>query len=185
MSGFQMWLAHALKTHNPAHAIMTSWWGWPTAESIHFIGLSLLVGAIGTFDLRLLGVGKRIPIAALHKLIPFGLLGFAINATSGSMFLLTEGDQYIYNPAFQFKVLFIAVAGLNALLFYVTSWGRVNADGTINAPRAGKAAAVISLSMWICVIVCGRLLTFYRPGGCPASGPGFIADCNPRIKPGF
>jgi len=186
MAGFQVWLvrwlAHAAP---PIAAFMRTAWGWPIMESIHFLGLSMLVGCVGAFDLRLLGVGKRIPIAALHRLIPFGLLGFAINATSGSMFLLTEGDQYIYNPAFQFKVLFIAVAGLNALLFYVTSWGRVNADGTINAPKAGKVAAVISLSVWIGVIVCGRLLTFYRPGGCPASGPGFIADCNPRIKPGF
>ena len=94
-------------------------------------------------------------------------------------------DRYIYNPSFQFKVLFIMIAGLNALLFYVTSWGRVNADGTIHAPRAGKVAAVISLSMWISVIVCGRLLTFYRPGGCPKEGPGLIADCNPQMKPEF
>jgi cytochrome bd-type quinol oxidase subunit 1 len=171
------WLAHAAP---PIHAFMNSQWGWPMAESIHFLGLSMLVGCVGVFDLRLLGMAKRIPIAALHKLIPWGLLGFAINATSGACFLLTEPDQYIYNPSFQFKVLFIMIAGLNALLFYVTSWGRVNADGTINAPRAGKIAAAISLSMWISVIVCGRLLTFYRPGPCPKDGPGLIADCTPR-----
>ncbi len=185
MAGYQValvrWLAHAAP---PIASMMRTAWGWPMMESIHFLGLSMLVGCVGAFDLRLLGVGKRIPIAALHRLIPFGLLGFAINATSGSMFLLTEGDQYVYNPAFQFKVLFVMIAGLNALLFYMTSWGRVNADGTINAPRAGKVAAVISLSMWVGVIVCGRLLTFYRPGPCPKSGPGLIADCNPRMKPG-
>ena len=42
-------------------------WGWPMAESIHFIGLSLLVGTVGMFDLRLLGVAKQIPPAALHR----------------------------------------------------------------------------------------------------------------------
>lgn len=183
MADFQVWLvsflAHAAP---PIAAFMRSKWGWPFAESVHFLGLSMLVGCVGVFDLRLLGVGKRIPIAALHRLIPWGLLGFAINVSTGSMFLLTEPDQYIYNPSFQFKVLFIMIAGLNALLFYVTSWGRVNADGTINAPKAGKMAAVISLSMWISVIVCGRLLTFYRPGPCPKDGPGLIADCTPRSR---
>ena len=183
MADFQValvrWLAHAAP---PIANMMRTAWGWPMAESIHFLGLSMLIGCVGAFDLRLLGVGKRIPIAALHKLIPLGLLGFAINATSGSLFLLTEPDQYIYNPSFQFKVTFIAIAGLNALLFYVTSWGRVNADGTINAPKAGKIAAMISLSMWLCVIVCGRLLTFYRPGPCPKEGPGIIADCTPRSR---
>ena len=186
MADFQVWLVRFLAHAAPPIAeFMRSKWGWPFAESVHFLGLSMLVGCVGAFDLRLLGVGKRIPIAALHRLIPLGLLGFAINVSTGLMFLLTEGDQYIYNPAFQFKVLFIAIAGLNALLFYVTSWGRVNADGTINAPRAGKIAAVISLSMWISVIVCGRLLTFYRPGPCPKEGPGLIADCNPRMKAEF
>ena len=186
MADFQVWLVRFLAQAAPPIAeFMRSKWGWPFAESVHFLGLSMLVGCVGAFDLRLLGVGKRIPIAALHRLIPLGLLGFAINVSTGSMFLLTEPDQYIYNPSFQFKVLFIGIAGLNALLFYVTSWGRVNADGTINAPRAGKIAAVISLSMWISVIVCGRLLTFYRPGPCPKEGPGLIADCNPRMKAGF
>ena len=183
MADFQVWLVHWFATAAPPiAAFMRSKWGWPFAESVHFLGLSMLVGCVGVFDLRLLGVGKRIPIAALHKLIPWGLLGFAINVSTGSMFLLTEPDQYIYNPSFQFKVLFIAIAGLNALLFYVTSWGRVNADGTISAPRAARTAAVISLSMWISVIVCGRLLTFYRPGPCPREGPGLIADCTPRAK---
>ena len=183
MADFQVWLVRFLAHAAPPIAtFMRSKWGWPFAESVHFLGLSMLVGCVGVFDLRLLGVGKRIPITALHKLIPWGLLGFAINISTGSMFLLTEPDQYIYNPSFQFKVLFIMIAGLNALLFYVTSWGRVNADGTINAPRAGKMAAVISLSMWISVIVCGRLLTFYRPGPCPKEGPGLIADCTPHSK---
>jgi hypothetical protein len=177
------WLGHAAP---PIAAFMRTAWGWPMAESIHFLGLSMLIGCVGAFDLRLLGVGKRIPIAAMHKLIPWGLLGFAINVSTGSLFLLTEPDQYIYNPSFQFKLLFIAIAGANALFFYATSWGRATAaNASPDAPRLAKAVAVVSLSMWIGVIVCGRLLTFYRPGGCPKSGPGLIADCNPRIKPGF
>jgi hypothetical protein len=184
MADFQVWLVRWFaNAAPPIAAFMRSKWGWPFAESVHFLGLSMLVGCVGAFDLRLLGVGKRIPIAALHKLIPWGLLGFAINVSTGSMFLLTEPDQYIYNPSFQFKVTFIMIAGLNALAFYKTSWGRATADNAIpDAPRAAKVAAVISLSMWISVIVCGRLLTFYRPGPCPKEGPGLIADCTPRAK---
>jgi uncharacterized membrane protein len=187
MANFQVWLVHWLAhAAPPIAAFMRTKWGWPMAESIHFLGLSMLVGCIGLFDLRLLGMAKRIPIAALHKLIPLGLIGFAINISTGSLFLLTEPDQYIYNPSFQFKMLFIAIAGLNALTFYVTSWGRATAaDASPDAPRIAKVVAIVSLSMWIGVIVCGRLLTFFRPGGCPASGPGLIADCNPQIKPGF
>ena len=52
-------------------------WGWPMAESIHFIGLTLLVGTVGMFDLRLLGVAKQIAPAALHRLIRYGVAGGA------------------------------------------------------------------------------------------------------------
>jgi len=181
MAGFQVWLVRALASVKPVAHVMRTHWGWPTAESLHFIGLSLLVGCIGLFDLRLLGVGKRIPIAALHKLIPWGLLGFGINLVTGLSFLMTEPDQYIYNPSFHFKLLFIVVAGLNASIFYITLYRRTIAPGApADAPRAAKIVAATSLSLWIGVIVCGRMLTFFRPGPCGPEGPGLLAECIPR-----
>jgi hypothetical protein len=183
MAGFQIWLVSTLKHINPVYEFMNSKWGWPTAESVHFLGLSLLVGCIGLFDLRLLGLGKRIPIAALHRLIPWGLTGYAINLVSGAAFLMTEPNQYIYNPSFHFKILFMAVAGFNATAFYLTAYRPATApDAAADAPRSAKIVATISLCMWIGVIVCGRLLTFYRPGNCGPEGPGFIATCIPRSR---
>jgi hypothetical protein len=180
MVPFQMWLVRTFAGARPVAALMHTAWAWPAAESLHFIGLSLLVGGVGLFDLRLLGLGRRIPIATWHRLIKWGLLGFAINVSTGSLFLLAEPDQYVYNPSFQFKLLFIAIAGANALLFYATSWRRVAAaDAPLDAPRAAKLAAVISLSMWIGVIVAGRLLTFHRPFPCEPGEAGFLADCIP------
>ena len=96
----QTWLVTAIGHDSFVSGFMRSAWGWPIAESLHFIGLCLLIGSIGTFDLRLLGVAKRVPIASVHRFIPFGLAGFAINITTGAMFVLTEPDQYIYNPSF-------------------------------------------------------------------------------------
>ena len=95
MVEFQMWLVRSFATFKPVAKVMHSAWGWPLAESLHFIGLSLLIGTIGLFDLRLLGFGRRIPIAAMHRLIPWGLLGFGINLLSGLSFLMTEPDQYV------------------------------------------------------------------------------------------
>ncbi len=184
MAPFQVWLVHALSTASPAVArFMHSVWGWPFAESIHFIGLCLLLGPVVMFDLRLLGVAKRIPIVALHKLIPFGLIGFAMNAVTGSMFLMTEPDQYIYNPSFHFKVLFLTVAGTNALSFYLIPWRRIGRlEPGAPAPRSARIIAVVSLSMWMGVIIGGRMLTFYRPGVCGPAGPGFLAECIPRVR---
>lgn len=180
MASFQMWLVSVLVSVKPIARLMHTAWGWPVAESLHFIGLSLLIGTVGLFDLRLLGLARRIPIAAMHRLIPWGLLGFGINAASGVAFLLTEPDQYVYNPSFHFKMLFMAAAGFNALAFYLTSYRGVTADGAPpDAPRTAKIIAAVSLSLWISVIVAGRLLTFYRPVPCQPNESGFLATCIP------
>jgi hypothetical protein len=95
------------------YAFMNSAWGWPIAESIHFTGLCLLIGTVGVFDLRLLGVGRDIPLGELHRLVPFGVAGFFLNAFSGMMFFVSAPDQYLYNPAFQVKLTFMLIAGAN------------------------------------------------------------------------
>ena len=179
MVTFQLWLERALLSVEWVAAFMRTEWGWPAVESVHFIGLTLLFGAIAAWDLRLLGMAKRVPIVAFHRLVPFAVLGFAINATSGLMFLMTEPDQYLYNPAFQFKLLFMALAGLNVAVFYLSVYRRVSglAPG-VDTPRAVKVFGATSLICWITIIVCGRLITWYRPGPCdPSEAIGFLADC--------
>jgi hypothetical protein len=181
MVDFQIWLVQTFTRATPVATVMKTAWGWPAAESVHFIGLCMLAGTIFLFDLRLLGFVKRIPIGALHRLIPWGLAGFAMTASSGMLFVLTEPDQYVYNPAFQFKLLFMVMAGLNAAAFYLTSYRAITAPGAADeAPRLAKIIAAASLSLWIGVIVGGRLITFYRPWPCDPPGPRFLAQCLPN-----
>jgi hypothetical protein len=182
MAPFQMWLEAMFSSVRPVASLMRTAWAWPAMESVHFVGLSLLVGTILVFDLRMLGMARRVPMSALHRLIPWGVLGYAINVISGSMFLMTEPNQYLYNPAFHFKVAFMGLAGLNILVFYFTAtWRRVSALGPGDAaPRLAKVVAATSLCLWLGVIICGRLITFYRPSGCGPEGPGFLAECIPR-----
>ena len=179
MGAYQQQLVAMFASTTIVSSFMRSRWGWPTCEAIHFVGLSLLIGTIGMFDLRLLGMAKRVPIAALHRLIPWGIFGYAINVITGSMFLLTEPDQYVYNPAFHSKMLFMGVAGVNVLVFYLAVFRRVKGlEPGLEAPRSAKLVAGVSLFCWISVIVCGRLLTFYRPGLC--DGPAeLLLTCIP------
>src|SRR4051812_8084784 len=183
MALFQIWLVKTLLSVKLISTFMHSAWGWPICESIHFLGLSLLMGTIGAFDLRLLGLAKGISIGALHRLVPWGVLGYLINVTTGAMFLVTEPDQYIYNPAFQFKLSFMAVAGLNILVFYGVLFRRLKRRRPDeDTPPGAKGVALVSLSVWIAVIICGRLLTFYRPGDCELKDAGFIATCIPHVR---
>ena len=143
---------------------MNSPWGWPVAESIHFFGLCVLIGTVGIFDLRMIGVGQGIAYQDLHKLVKFGVAGYLLNVTTGTMFLTTAPDQYIYNPAFQTKLLFMLIAGINMLWFYATTSSQVKATtANRSVSNRAKIIAAVSLLSWGVIIVCGRLITYFRP----------------------
>jgi len=139
-------------------------WAWPIFESLHFLGMSMLVGMVGVFDVRLLGFAQRIPIAALHRLIPIGVAGFALNAVTGFCFLSATPDQYLFNAAFRWKIVFLVAAGLNVMFFYARSFRLLQAaePGT-PPPLRARLAGGVSLCAWIGVMSAGRLLTFFRP----------------------
>jgi len=152
------------------HATKLSWainsgvpWIWPACETLHFIGLALLMGCIGVLDLRVLGVAKGLELQPLQeRLVPWGILGFVINLITGALFFTGNPYQYIRNVAFGYKMLFVALAGANVLFFYVTGLHRkvdlLGADE--DAPAAAKVVAAMSLFLWIGVMYWGRMLPF-------------------------
>ncbi len=68
-------------------------WVWPTAETLHFVGLSLLFAAVLLVDLRLLGVGTRIPVSTVSQLLPVGALGLGVNLITGTLFFLGRPEH--------------------------------------------------------------------------------------------
>jgi hypothetical protein len=175
----QVRLERALAGFTQDAAVMRTDWGWPVAESVHFIGLTLLLGSILAWDLRLIGFAKQIPVAAFHRLVPLAVLGFSTNAATGLLFLMTDPDQYVYNPAFHLKMLCVALAGINVGVFYVTMFGRVKLLGPGSQPPIpARLAGAVSIVLWMTVIVCGRMITFYRPWVCrPEDSIGLLASC--------
>jgi hypothetical protein len=144
--------------------VRTSRWAWPIMESLHFIGMSLLIGTVGVFDLRLLGFARRVPLAALHRLIPVGISGFTLNMLTGIGFICATPDQYIFNMAFRVKATLLIVAGLNVLFFYSRVFRRLESlDPLASPPFPARVAGGISLCAWVGVMSAGRLLTFFRP----------------------
>lgn len=144
--------------------IAYSAWGWPIAEIVHFTGLVLLIGTVGVVDLRMLGFLRGLSLPALHKLVPIGVVGFVMNVASGTVFVSSSPDQYLYNPAFQIKMSLIALAGINMALFYATTAGKLRQLGPDDMPPlAARIFAGVSLSSWLLVIAAGRVITAFRP----------------------
>jgi hypothetical protein len=137
-------------------------WIWPTCESLHFIGMAILIGCIGVLDLRMLGFIKNVSIHAIHQFVPWGIAGFLINLVTGTLFYIGAAHQYTHNFAFQMKLLFLAIAGLNVAYFY---WGGVlkKVDGLgpgADPPLSAKLVSLTSIVMWIGVAYWGRMLPF-------------------------
>lgn len=143
---------------------MNSKWGWPFCEIVHFWGLCLLMGTVGMFDLRMMGLVRGLSMSALHRMAPYGVLGFAMCVVTGFLFIVTAPSQYLYNPAWQTKMALMGIAGVNMVVFYLTTAKAVHALGPDDqAPAVARAVAVISLACWLGVITCGRVITFFRP----------------------
>jgi hypothetical protein len=152
-------------TSTPVNMLVMDYrWTWPISESLHFCGLALMVGTVGTFDLRLLGLGKGIAPAVLHYSIRFGVAGFVVSVVTGALFIFGQPDQYFYNNAFRVKVVCLLLLGLNVLSFYSLEARQVLTLGPgDDAPARAKAFAAISLTLLVAIMCAGRMLTFYRP----------------------
>ncbi|HIE91544.1 MAG TPA: hypothetical protein EYQ83_01230 [Acidobacteria bacterium] len=143
-------------------------WAWPLMEILHIAGLVLLVGIVGMFDLRLMGVAKRLPIAPLRQLLPWAAFGFILCVGSGLVFVTGLMQNVSMHPYvaikvdlyLQIKLLFILLAGINLLVFYQSGMSRA-VDGLgagDDAPPLARAIGGISLFLWIGVVYWGRLV---------------------------
>lgn len=134
-------------------------YAWPALESLHFIGLCLLFGVVLAGNLRILGFMKNASFVDVHRLLPWGVWGFVINSVTGMMFFAGAAGQYIENPAFHLKVLFMLLAGANVL--YLTLFDEVWALGPgDSAPMSAKLVAASQVCLWVGVIYFGRMLPY-------------------------
>ena len=113
-------------------------------------------------------MAKGLPIAALRRLLPWGVFGFVLCVTTGALFVLgfqanlpvNAYDVIRTDTWLQLKLLFILLAGMNLLAFYVTGMSRA-VDGLgpgDDAPLLAKVIAGASLFLWLGVIYFGWLI---------------------------
>lgn len=132
---------------------------WPTCETLHFIGMSLMFGVLMIVNLRLVGFLRGMSFASVHRLLPFGLMGFGINFITGMFFFIAASEQYTQNVAFHWKVLLLMLAGVNFLVLtvYDEAWAL---PATVEAPMPGKLLGASMLVLSIGVMYFGRMLPF-------------------------
>jgi hypothetical protein len=134
-------------------------WVFPVIQSVHLIGLTMLVGTICLVDFRLLGVGMRRQTASdiASGLAPWTTGGLLTVLVTGPLMFSSDLPRYLNNPAFLFKMGLLAVA----LAGQFTLHRRVVSDSTTsNSASASrqKLAAVLSLILWSGIVLAGRAI---------------------------
>jgi len=148
---------------NLASTIRDSLYLFPLLEATHVIGFTMVFGTITVIDLRLLGLAStRRPFSRIaSEILKWTWAAFALTVTTGLMMFITNAGVYYNNFFFRSKMVLLALAGINMLMFELTAGRSVRQwDTSKSAPRSGKAVAVVSLALWITIIFLGRWIGF-------------------------
>ena len=143
-----------------------TWWLFRAASTLHFVGLSLLVGSLLVVDLRALGVIKGVSHSEVASLARVAVLGLLINIASGVVMLSSKPEQYWDAWPFRWKMAVLGIAVLNACWFTTLGQRRMLALApAATAPLCVKASAALSLVAWLVVILLGRSLFEFASSG--------------------
>ena len=132
-------------------------------ESLHILGIAVLVGPAFAFDLRLLGVGRQlVPVTkAARYLLPVSHLGLAVAVVTGILLFSAQTLGVAGSSAAPWKLGLLVLAGLNAFVFHHGVYRRVDewADAAATTVAA-RISAVVSMTTWTGVIFAGRFLAY-------------------------
>ena len=132
-------------------------WAYPTILTLHTLGLGVLVGANWMVDLRVLGVGRALPLGLLSRAFPIMWAGFWVNAISGVLLFVADPAKAA-TTIFMWKLAIIAVGVAFVLLLKRRVYGRgVEMD---RASLGVKTVAAVSLMLWIAAIATGRWMAY-------------------------
>lgn len=137
-------------------------WAYPLVLTMHTCGMGILVGFNWAVDLRLLGVGRQIPVQSLDRFFPVMYWGFWINAITGVVLLVADASTKMTSWVFGVKMLFIVLAmivlrQMRNRIFHKPSLGKMAAS------TDGKLLASLSLGLWALSITAGRLMAYLGP----------------------
>ena len=147
-------------------AVRETPWVYPVIMATHLTCIAVFGGMILMTDLRLLGLALRDQTIAevVIGLRPFKRIGFVIMVTSGLLMAGSEAPTYYANPFFWTKMTLLLLVGVHALVFKPTVYDHAEElDKAPVLPTRAKAAAVLSLILWVSIPVCGRLIAYYEP----------------------
>jgi hypothetical protein len=144
-------------------AIRESIYGYPALLTAHVIAMCVFAGLVIMMDLRLVGLAYReTPVSQIQRrLFPWQMVGMTLSAITGGLLFYGQPLRYYGKVFFWIKVLFMILAGVNAIAFHFTTYrsvARWDADRVL--PTGARLAGAFSLALWAGVVMTGRLTAY-------------------------
>lgn len=136
-------------------------WGYPIVLCCHSIGMSLVVGVVLMLGVRVLGYARGIPLSAFETLFKFAWAGFLLNAGSGVLLFMANGQALIANWTFLLKIVLIVVGSVLLYGLWRRAAGEPEAMQSKTAfTPATRALAAATILCWLGAITSGRYIAY-------------------------
>lgn len=130
-------------------------WLFPLINSLHVLFFAVMLAALFWLDLGLImNYWRIVPVQETMKSgLPWVWASFTASVVTGVGLFITRASAHVLNPAFQWKVILMFLAGVNMLILHRS----LRKLGSGNVPGAGIAwQAGLSLVLWFGVVLSGR-----------------------------
>ena len=134
-------------------------WSFPLILFLHSVGMGLTAGVMFMVCLRLVGVGRPLPVSSMRMLFKVFWAGFVLNAITGSLLFAAHATITGNQPIYYAKLALIAVGVVLAFPLQKFVDGE-RSDGLIPASVRGMAA--VGLAVWVGVITTGRFIAYLQ-----------------------
>jgi hypothetical protein len=149
------WLSVAIQTHNE--------WVIPTIQSIHIVGIGIVVASVFMIDLRVLGLAgiDQTLQQTTKRFGPWLSASLIVLLITGGLLVVGEPARELLTFSFWFKMALIVIGTAIAVLFQMAlKRNEQHWEQSVHKSTGIKVLAVLTLVIWLTIIVLGRLIAY-------------------------
>jgi hypothetical protein len=136
-------------------------WAYPILETLHVLGMTVLVAVLGLTNLRVLGYKPELQLVGTRQLLPLAWGGFTLNLITGAALFSSDAVYFFSSWTFRIKILLIVLAGINAAILSTRIFRQTVAAGAdVSLAPSTRWVAISSLIFWVGAILAGRLVAY-------------------------
>ena len=139
--------------------------GWmiPAIQSIHIVGIGVVLGSVLMIYFRILGFAGRDQTLrqTTARFGPWLTGGLYLMVVTGILMVIGEPVRELVTFSFWAKMFLVAISSMIVVVFQVTlrKHEKLWEENLVNR-RSMKCIATLSFLLWACIIILGRLIAY-------------------------